>query len=96
MVLAVSSSVAHNLEASNHLANAKEPKDLCCDNSCANQSVAVQVPYSVEEVLGIARGGLCGAAGSRSEAGRITNSFCDGLEIALEGLESPVKVNRMS
>lgn len=51
MMLAMSTSITHNLEPPNHLANTKETNGLGSDDANSKKRIGVHGPYSAKKAL---------------------------------------------
>lgn len=92
MVLAVSPSVAHNLEPPNHFTNAEKADGFGSHDTDSQKCIGVQVPYSRKKaLLGVQTNVLCPGR----EGSRIADRVCKGRNVALDRFNRPVCVNGM-
>lgn len=80
--------VANDLESAEHLTNREETDHLGGDNANLLEGSGVQVPYTVEEGLGVLRG-RCAV----EECRRVLDSLGHGLEVGLHGLHGTLTVS---
>lgn len=93
VMFTLSSTVADDLEASDHLPNAKEANGFGGNDAGTKQRIAVQIPYSGEETLWTATGGVGNTRSGALELGGVADGFRDGSEIALYRLDGAEAVS---